>query len=88
MTQEYDEFYPAVSMARDIIRMHRRIKELELEVENLRDYKQMYSDMIQADLKHQEHMMGNMLGLLLTPGVSEALINNGNTEHYSLRGGA
>lgn len=83
MIQEYEDYLPAVSMAKDILWIHRRIKELEAEVEDLRQYKKRYDDTIQADLKHGHAMMGNILGLPLTPGVSEALIQNGKPENFT-----
>lgn len=54
----------------DVLRSHARLEE---EVEDLREYRQKYMDLLDADIAHGQHMMGGLLELALTPGVLDAV---------------
>jgi regulator of replication initiation timing len=50
-----------IDLAYQIIELHEENKELRMEVESLRQYKQAYLDQLDESVKHGETMMGLML---------------------------
>ncbi len=50
----------AVDMARSILEMQERIRELEYEVARLRDYEAKYNDLLNSSIEHSEK---NMAGI-------------------------
>ena len=48
-------------------------EEQQRELEELREYKRLYTELLDNSIKHSHKMVGGMLDVLLTPGVSEAL---------------
>lgn len=68
--------YSAVDFAYEVIQMSERLRDLEMEVEHLREYKEMYDRLLNDTLAHNERMAGNMLKIAATPGVLEALQTN------------
>lgn len=71
-----------VDMAYEIIAMDQKLWAQEREIERLLKIEQRYDESITANLKHGKAMMGNMLSLLITPGVGEALVKNGKVEDF------
>lgn len=49
---------------------------LREEVARLKKVEADYKDLLDSSLKHSQQMMNNTLNILLTPGVSEAFVNN------------
>jgi hypothetical protein len=65
-----------VDFAYQIIKMDRRIEQLELENADLRKYKEKYTNLLDCSIQHNNTMMGNLLDVCLMPGVIEAIGNN------------
>lgn len=68
--------YSAVDFAYEVIQMSERLRELELEVEHLREYKEKYDLLLSDTLAHNERMAFNVLEIVATPGVVEAMKSN------------
>lgn len=68
--------YSAVDFAYEVILMSERLRELELEVEHLRKYKEKYDLLLSDTLAHNERMAFNVLKIVATPGVVEAMKSN------------
>lgn len=62
----------AVQVARETLEMQRELVCLRDENNELRKYRKLYMDLLNADIEHGQHMMGNLLKLALTPGVMAA----------------
>lgn len=58
----------AVMFAEDIMQMQYELEALRYEVEELREYKQKYNDLLNASIKHGHEMSGQVLELLLNGG--------------------
>lgn len=71
-----------LDMAHEIIAMQNTIWRQEAQIARMEEYEQKYNDLIQSNIRHGEKMMGNMLSLLVTPGVGEALAKNGKAENF------
>ena len=65
-----------VDFAYDIIEMQERITRLEMENEQLRWFKEEYHKLVESSNNHNRAMMGNIMQLVLTPGVVEACQEN------------
>jgi chemotaxis regulatin CheY-phosphate phosphatase CheZ len=61
------------AMALDIIELTDAFYEQEIELQELREYKRKYAELLDDSIKHSNKVMGGMLDVLLTPGVGEAL---------------
>lgn len=61
----------AVDMAYEIVDMHRLIQKLSDEVEDLREYKQKYFDLLNGSIEHGEKMIGGLLTLAMKIGDKE-----------------
>jgi hypothetical protein len=61
-----------VDFAYQVIEMHERIRDLEIENDRLRRFEHDYNELLNDSLAHSHTMMGNTLRLFLTPGVVEA----------------
>lgn len=70
MNKDYEPL--AVQVARETIRMHYENEALRAEVEELREYRDKYIELLNGNIEHGRIMMGNVLQLALTPGVAEA----------------
>lgn len=55
----------AVQMAYEVIDLYRENMRLRSENEELREYRQKYIDELNGSIKHNEQLMGTMLGALL-----------------------
>ena len=62
-----------VDFANDILDMHERIRILESENANLRNYRNLYNELLSSNIEHNQHMMKNLLEIAITPGVTEAM---------------
>lgn len=62
----------AVILAEEVLTMHYRVQELEAENERLLAFKQRYDELLNTSVQHSREMMASTVGVLLTPGVSEA----------------
>lgn len=67
------KFPDVVNFAHDILDMNQELVMLRKEVERLKEYEQKYFDLLSESIKHGQDMMGNILMLTLTPGVTEAM---------------
>lgn len=67
------KFPEVINFAHDILDMHRELVQLRQEVERLKEYEQKYFDLLSESIIHSQDMMGNILMLTLTPGVTEAM---------------
>lgn len=66
----------AVLVAHDILDMHSEIQHLKRENERLAKYEKMYTELLDASIKHDGKMMGNLMEVLLVPGVLKAFKDN------------
>ena len=60
-----------VDMAWQVIEMQRTIQAQELELARLYNIEAAYNKLLADSINHSRAMMGNMLNVLLTPGVAE-----------------
>ena len=56
-----------VALAYEIIEMNNTIQQQEYEIEELKEYKQKYMDILNDSIKHNEKMMNNTMEILLNP---------------------
>lgn len=75
-----------VAMAHHILNMDDEIHAMRRELEELREYRQLYNDELQRGIEHGQKMMGGILQMILTPGVTEALTANPKADSGSERG--
>ena len=61
-----------IDFAYDVIEMQDRITRLEMENEQLLWFKEEYHKLVESSNQHNMAMMGNIMQLVLTPGVVEA----------------
>lgn len=66
----------AVVLARQIIALYNDNLRLTEQVAGLTKYKEMYEQELTSRIRHSEKMMGNLMDVLMTPGVAEAFVNN------------
>ena len=69
----------AVMFAEDIMQMQYELESLRYEVEELREYKQKYNDLLNSSIKHGNEMSKQVLELLLNGGkfnVNRTNMNN------------
>jgi hypothetical protein len=64
-----------VDLAYQIIGMDRTITAQAAELERLRGVEERYNELLSSSLKHGQHMMHNLLDVLMTPGVADAFVN-------------
>lgn len=64
-----------VDFAYQIIGMDRTITAQAAELERLRGVEERYNELLSSSLKHGQHMMHNLLNVLMTPGVADAFVN-------------
>lgn len=62
-----------VDMAYEIVDMHRMIQKLSSEIEDLREYKQKYFDLLNGSIEHGEKMIGGILMLAMKMGDKEGV---------------
>ena len=63
----------AVQMADEVLDMHHELVRLRAEVEELREYRKKYAELLNADIAHGRRMMCGLLELAMTPGVLGAV---------------
>jgi len=63
----------AIAFAEEVLAMSREISYLRKEVARLRHYEAEYNTLVCDSIRHSNKMMTNTLGIVMTPGVSEAL---------------
>ncbi len=63
-----DVEYPVIPFARDILAMRAEIIALRNEVEDLREYKEKYFDLLDSSINHGREMSSQVLTLLLNKG--------------------
>lgn len=63
----------AVQMAEEVLKMYHELKRLREENEDLRQYREKYIELLDADIAHGRHMIGGMLELAMKPGVLDAV---------------
>lgn len=61
-----------IQFANDVLDMQQRLREQEEELWHLREVEKKYRELLGSSLAHSEHMVGQTLRLLMTPGVVEA----------------
>ena len=62
-----------MDFAYELIALNREVEDLRLENAELLDVKEKYNRLLDDSLNHGQAMAGNMLKVLLTPGVTESL---------------
>ena len=72
--KKFDSEFDIVSLAWQIIEMNNTIQDQASEIAHLKGIKEQYDRLLDADIKHGEAMMGNLLKLCITPGVVEACL--------------
>lgn len=65
-----------VDFAYQILDMAQKIHEQEVELKKLREYKKRREDELEDSLRNAREYHGNMMKMLLTPGVVDALERN------------
>jgi hypothetical protein len=78
----------ATQLANDILGMQERIESLEHEVTRLMGYEEKYNALLNDSLAHSEKMVGGMLGLLMKPGVVDAIKATPEKQASALLGAA
>ena len=73
-----------VDFARQIIAMQDKIADLQWENERLRKYERDYNELLNESLTHNQRMVGNMLSVLMTPGVTEAFAKNAEAKTFNI----
>lgn len=58
-----------VDFAEQILGMRDKIEEQEIEILDIRPYKEMYLDLAKSSEQHAKDMQKNYMRLILTPGV-------------------
>ena len=58
--------------ASEILSMDDELHRLRAEVTRLKQVERDYIELLNSDIKHGEQMMGNVLQLVMTPGVMDA----------------
>lgn len=64
--------YSVVRLAKEILAMHDLIQEQQAELVYLRAQDEKYHELLGSSLDHNRHMVGSLIGLVMTPGVVEA----------------
>lgn len=72
-----------VEFAHQVLEMQSRIRELEREVAELRDYRDRYNELLQDGINHNQRMMANMLEVCMTPGVLTAMKSHHESGGYN-----
>lgn len=72
-----DDPNPAVTLAKAILSMNSKLIRQSIELEELRDYKKKYDELLNQSLHHSEAMAFNQLKMLMAPGVVDAI-----QQHY------
>lgn len=80
--------FNVVNFAKQILGMNSKIIQQQMELEELRKYKKMYNDLLNDSLSHSKSMAGNMIKMLMVPGVTEAFKKNAKPEDFSDKGEA
>jgi hypothetical protein len=65
-----------VDIAWQIIEMDRIIQDQRDEIEHLKGFKNLYFELLDSSVKHNEEMMANTLKMLLNPKVTVALMED------------
>lgn len=77
------EQFNVVAFARQILKMDSQLQQNKLELKRLAEFEKKYKDLMDSSLKHSQVMAGNMVKMLLVPGVSEAFRKNAKVENFS-----
>ncbi len=65
-----------LKFAHEVLAMQERIEDLEYENARLRRFEKDYNDLLNSSLQHNQEMSLNMLKVIMTPGVVEAMKEN------------
>lgn len=65
-----------VDLAYQIINMHHKIIVQAAEIERLEKIEKDHRDLLDSSIQHNQHMAGNLLKLVLVPGVLDACQKN------------
>lgn len=77
------EQFNVVAFARQILKMDSQLQQNKLELKRLAEFEKKYKDLMDSSLKHSQVMAGNMVKMLLVPGVSEAFRKNAEVGNFS-----
>jgi hypothetical protein len=69
-----------VALAWQVIEMQTTIESQRHEIVRLSVIEEEYNQFLDSSLKHNQAMVGNLMGVLLTPGVAEAFCKNATTQ--------
>jgi hypothetical protein len=72
-----------VDFAWQVIAMDRELRDLRAENFRLHKIEQEHTELRASSLQHSQQMAGNMLKILLTPGVTNSLIESAITQEVS-----
>lgn len=72
-----------VNIAYQIIGMHQTILQQKRYISELEEVRKNYIELLNNSVKHGDKMMHNMVQILMIDGVSEAIVNNGQTKDFS-----
>ena len=64
----------AVQMAEEVLNMHHELERLREECAELREYRDKYLAELDNSIAHNQHMIGGLLELAMTPGVLDAVV--------------
>jgi hypothetical protein len=62
-----------VKFAQEVLDMDFELQCLRAEVQELREYRKKYIDLLDESVSHGKHMLGSLLDLTLKPGVMDAI---------------
>lgn len=63
--------------------MHQTILQQKRYISELEEVRKNYIELLNNSVKHGDKMMHNMVQILMIDGVSEAIVNNGQTKDFS-----
>lgn len=71
-----------VNIAYQIVAMHKTILRQKQQIIELEEYRKNYIELLNNSVEHGDKMMHNMVQILMIDGVSEAILNNGQTKDF------
>lgn len=71
-----------VEFAYQIVDMHKTLNKQKAQIVELEQYRKDYFELLNSSMKHNDAMMGNLLKVIMTDGVSQAFAKNGKAEDF------
>lgn len=71
-----------VEFAWQIVNMDRTLQAQKAKIAELEQYRKDYFELLNSSMKHNDAMMGNLLKVIMTDGVSREFMENGKAEDF------